>query len=168
MEESYDTGRPETFAIIMGGIFLLTGMIFLIFIRYVQQRQDMVMATATRTSAIVSSLFPANVRDRIMKDAEEQGRLDANGGKARGGNWRLQGGEDGLGPKFKLENFIAAKGGKKGDVSLEDGELDAFKSKPIADLFPDATVLFAGEYKTLNCNCSLPLQRLHLTLTFSF
>ena len=144
MRASYDTGRPETFAIVMAGIFLITGMVFLIFIRYVQQRQDMVMATAIRTSAIVSSLFPANVRERIMKDAEEQGRMDLRGGKSRGGNWRLPGGEQG-GPKSKLEDFVGLEAGGGGAAmgaapgGALGGELDAFKSKPIADLFPDGT-----------------------------
>ena len=141
MRATFDSGRPETFAIIMAAIFLVTGMVFLIFVRYVQQRQDMVMATAIRTSAIVSSLFPANVRERIMKDAEEQGRMDLLGGKSRGGNWRLKAGKDALGPKSKLEDFIGVEAGGEshgdGVGIIGDGGHDAFKSKPIADLFPD-------------------------------
>jgi hypothetical protein len=39
----------------------------------IQRRQDKVMATAP---TLVSSLFPSNVRDRILKDAEEQAEQD--------------------------------------------------------------------------------------------
>jgi hypothetical protein len=44
------------------------------------------MATAKRTNAIVSSLFPSNVRDRILKDAEEQAEQDMLNNKK--GFWR--------------------------------------------------------------------------------
>jgi len=153
MRGAYDTGRPETFALVMAAIFLVVATVFLIFVRYVQQRQDMVMATAMRTSAIVSSLFPANVRERIMKDAEEQGRLDIGSKKGGGMFGRKMGSTDGQGnrPDAKLEDFVgglaaggAIGGGNASGVGiLGEGGHDAFKSKPIADLFPDATVLFA-------------------------
>jgi hypothetical protein len=35
-------------------------------------RHNKVMMTAKRTNAIAASLFPSNVRDRMLKDAEEQ------------------------------------------------------------------------------------------------
>jgi hypothetical protein len=96
----------------------------------------MVMATAIRTSAIVSSLFPANVRERIMKDAENQGRLDA--GKNRG-LLRLRAGEI-SDPKSKLEMFLGEAEKETDGGFAEDGH-DAFASKPIADLFPEGMCL---------------------------
>jgi hypothetical protein len=38
----------------------------------VQLRQDKIMATAKQTNAIVSTFFPSNVRDRILKEAHQQ------------------------------------------------------------------------------------------------
>ena len=132
MKKRYESSRPEHFSIIIAAIFLFVGVVFLIFVRFVQDRQEMVMATAIRTSAIVSSLFPANVRERIMKDAENQGRLDA--GKNRG-LLRLRAGEI-SDPKSKLEMFLG-EGEKETDGGFAEDGHDAFASKPIADLFPE-------------------------------
>jgi hypothetical protein len=62
-----------------------------------QRRQDKVMATAKRTNAIVSSLFPSNVRDRILKDAEEQAEQDMLNNKK---------GFFGAAPKNRLKTFL--------------------------------------------------------------
>ena len=83
-------------------------------------RQQKVMKTAVQSTTIVSSLFPSNVRDRL---------LDANG------NSRAN--DDNVGKsmfqptKTRLKTF------------LNDGEPSNDSSKPIADLFTDTTVLFA-------------------------
>ena len=47
-------------------------LVFSIYDCAVQRRQAKVMATATRTRAIVSSIFPKNVQDRLLQEAEEQ------------------------------------------------------------------------------------------------
>jgi hypothetical protein len=87
----------------------------------VQLRQEKVMNTANRTNEIVASLFPENVRDQIF--AEE------NAGD----------------PKSKLKPF-SGKQGLKNFLEEEDhGEENviAYDSKPIADLFPYTTIMFA-------------------------
>jgi hypothetical protein len=53
-------------------VFLFAAMVFLLYDYLVQRRHNKVMATAKRTDAIASSLFPSNVRERMFKDAEEQ------------------------------------------------------------------------------------------------
>lgn len=75
--------------------------------------------------AIVSSLFPSNVRDRIIKDAEEQAEEDLKAKRAFGYSAT---------PKSRLKTFL--------DEANENGE-QAFDTKPIADLFPETTIMFA-------------------------
>jgi class 3 adenylate cyclase len=83
------------------------------------------MTTALRTAAIVSSLFPSNVRDRILKDAEEQVNREMNTKSTF------------VNAKHMLKNFL--------EDEPEDvrESTDAFSTKPIADLFPETTLMFA-------------------------
>lgn len=90
------------------------------------------MATARRTNMIVSSIFPSNVRDRIMKDAEKQARQEVHGGETQKRMFDM-------GNKSKLKNFLSDG---PGDARASE-EGNVFGSKPIADLFPATTILFA-------------------------
>ena len=74
--------------------------------RFVQNRNNKVVDAAARSNAIVSSLFPSNVRDRLLAENQET---------------------DG-----KKSNTRTGKSDRN----------DVYKSKPIADLFPETTVLF--------------------------
>jgi len=72
---------------------------------------------ATQTHNIVSSLFPKQVRDQMLQEN------DANNKAAAAAN--LMGGTS------RLKNFLA------------DGKEQTITQAPIADLYPNATVLFA-------------------------
>jgi class 3 adenylate cyclase len=67
--------------------------------------------------------IPSNVRDRILKDAEEQAERDMLNKK----------GFFGAAPKNRLKTFL-----DEDNVA----EAQAFDTKPIADLFPHTTVMF--------------------------
>lgn len=84
------------------------------------------MLAAKRSNAVVASLFPKNVREQMLKEAEEQ--ILAN--EKTGGKFRL-----GAVPKHQLKNFL--------DDGLAKADGVAFDTKPIADLFPNVTILFA-------------------------
>ena len=132
LESAYRTERPGIYTAVVVLVFFFTAMVFVLYDYLVQRRQEKVMATAKRTNAIVSSLFPKNVRDRIMKDAAEQAEQDLKDNKKS-----IFGMGDRAGAKTKLKAFL--------DEELEGetkpgGELD---SKPIADLFPEVTIMFA-------------------------
>lgn len=112
--------------------------------RFVQRRQKKVMNTAKRTNAIVKSLFPANVRDRMMKDAEEQ--LDQKLAAKKKGVKTL-----GAAPKNQLKSFLSDDNKNKDGKGVDhDGNI-TFDSKPIADLFPKTTVMFGGTTNKLLC-----------------
>ena len=85
----------------------------------VQRRNRKVVSKAEQTNTIVSALFPSNVRDRILKDAEEQAQLAENDRK----NKILVGG----GQKEQLKTFL----GEDEDNTVAH----PFGTKPIADLF---------------------------------
>ena len=106
---------------------MLTTLVFVFYDYTVKRRHDKLLATATRTNAIVASLFPKNVRDRIMEDAEKQAELDVD----------KRFNKIGYGAKYELKNFLDEV------QEAHSDELEPFDTKPIADLFPEATVMFA-------------------------
>lgn len=66
LEDHYVTRLPLiiTFSIVL--VFICTGGVFLLFNRFVERRQRLVMNQAVKSTAIVSSLFPEGVRDRLL------------------------------------------------------------------------------------------------------
>jgi hypothetical protein len=117
MEDSTSNKTTALYTTVVVLVFIFTAMVFVLYDCLVQRRQDKVMATAKRTNA-VSSLFPSNVRDRILKDAEEQAEQDMLNNKK---------GFFGAAPKNRLKTFL--------DEDNVAGA-QAFDTKPIADLFP--------------------------------
>ena len=81
----------------------------------VKLRNDKVIKTAIQSTAIVTSLFPSNVRDRLYKEQEEM----ENQRKHR-----------------NLTSYL-----RDGSVGLSGSHDTAATSKPLADLFTDTTVL---------------------------
>ena len=156
--ESYTTDQAVVFTTILGLAFAMTALFFLFYVRIVQRRQTKVMATAARTNAIVTSLFPSNVRDRIMKDAEE----------AVANNKEMVPFLPGMGeaPKKKLKTFLDEEN------PGTENQLVMFQTKPIADLFPETTVMFAdlvGKPKKKLLFCFWKLQTIipHRALFFA-
>jgi hypothetical protein len=113
MESNYNTQEPLWYALVVLGAFLSTALLFLIFDCLVQKRQAKVVVTALKQNAIVSSLFPKNVQAQMMAEAGQK----HNFGKA--------------GIKTFLSN------------AEKENETKVDKSKPIADLFPETTIMFA-------------------------
>jgi class 3 adenylate cyclase len=108
----YVTNTPVKITCAVAFIFLFTTLLFLVYDRLVERRQRLLLSKAERSTAIVSSLFPRNVRDRLMQEHSEKGK---NSGF--------------LASNQRLKSFL------NGD--LKDNE------EPIADLFPNCTVMFA-------------------------
>ena len=81
--------------------------------RLVERRQNILLAKAKRTYRIVASLFPKNIRDQILnEDGEVQ----------RGA----------LGTKNALKSFVTG--------GMDQNQV--FGHMPIADMYPEATVMF--------------------------
>lgn len=112
--EGYITTAPLTITLVIVAVFIFAIITFLCFNRLVERRQKRILKKATQSSAIISSLFPKNVRDRLLAGgAPEIPRVE-------------------LGTKSRLKGFMA------GNEQDDDAE-----AAPIADLFPHCTVFFA-------------------------
>jgi hypothetical protein len=111
MESDYRSSDPVLFTICAVLIFAFTSAVFLVYDRLVEKRQKTVMTTAVHTSAIVSSLFPSTVRDRLFETDNDRDSHERN---------------------IQDEGFVSFG--------------DKVVSRPIADLYPSATVMFADMY----------------------
>ena len=113
-DKYYNNFLPLITTLTVGAVFLMTAAVFYFYDSMVERRQKVVLDTAQRSTAIVSSIFPKNVRDQMLQ-APVQGnatklRSLANDTKHREG----------------VE--VGAKNADIGDTS-----------RSIADLFPDCT-----------------------------
>lgn len=115
----YNTNVPAFMTAAVVVIFVCTAMLFILYDRLVERRQKLVLASAQQTNAIVSSLFPKQVRDRLMQQVKNKSDIkQMRGSFSQAPNRRLKGYLDGM-------------------------EEDDMNAAPIADLFPHCTVLFA-------------------------
>ncbi|KAL3912900.1 MAG: hypothetical protein SGILL_006704 [Bacillariaceae sp.] len=121
MEEKYRSNDPIIFTYSVIAIFLITSLCFLGYDKLVAERQNEVLRSAEKSNAIISSLFPSNIRDRLFVE----------GGGDEGAAHIFQPN------KARLKNFLH----EADDHSNSGGGVGA--SRPIADLFTDCTVMFA-------------------------
>ena len=106
----------------IAAVFAFAVLVFVLYDMMVERRQKKILDTAKKSTAIVSSIFPKKVRDQLL-GAPVQG----NATKLR----RLAGGATPMGQSTK----------KLEDASQHSCSDDL--GSPIADLFPDCTVMFA-------------------------
>jgi hypothetical protein len=129
MEEKYRSNDPIIFTYSVIAIFLLTSFCFLGYDKLVADRQQKVVQTAQQSNAIISSLFPSNIRDRLFVDG-------ANGM---------------VGPtKARLKHFLHDED-EPSNSRVGDMRSNLTTDKPIADLFTDCTVMFADIAGTSQC-----------------
>jgi hypothetical protein len=121
MEDKYRSNDPIIFTYSVIAIFLITSLCFLGYDKLVADRQQKVLRSAQKSNAIISSLFPSTIRDRLFVE----------GGGDNTGAYIFQPN------KARLKNFLH----EADDHSNSAGGVNA--SRPIADLFTDCTVMFA-------------------------
>jgi len=144
-QDRYTSLRPITYTISVIFIFILTASVFVGYDCLVERRQGMVMNTAQRSTAIVSSLFPATVRDRLMDEViamqtdSHDKALERDHSSKLVSSWSAYSPSDRRGNEPRSSS--SASGGNA--VAIKEGGGFIPRSKPIADLFPDVTVLFA-------------------------
>ena len=114
-EDVISTTAPILITTAIAAIFVFTAFLFLVYDKLVERRQHLVMNTAEKSTAIVSSLFPKSVHERLLQNQMSSG----NGNKTFASD------------KKRVESFLTGK---------SDGIQER---KPIADLFPYTTVFFA-------------------------
>ncbi|CAB9497504.1 Receptor-type guanylate cyclase gcy [Seminavis robusta] len=67
-ESAYRTDRAWLFAVSLAMVFVFTSSVFLLYDYCVERRQKIVVQSAEKSGAIVHSLFPEQVRDRLYED----------------------------------------------------------------------------------------------------
>jgi hypothetical protein len=127
-EQEYRSSDPIIFTYSVIIIFGITSLCFLGYDKLVSDRQSKVMKSAQKSNAIISSLFPSTVRDRLY-----DGAGDTNNHASM------------FQPtKARLKNFLHEGNEGVQDANGRSGAFSAIgSSKPIADLFTDCTVMFA-------------------------
>jgi hypothetical protein len=132
-EEKYQSSRPTIFTVGVVLVFVFTSVVFLMYDCFVRQRQQKVNRVAVKSNAIVTSLFPAQVRDKLFEDKNETSAKDRKANpfkRANAGPVPGEHSESGVDGDDMVSPFMKG-GGNHGEGSA-----------PIADLFPSATVLF--------------------------
>ena len=85
--DEYQTSTPFTITATMVSVFAIAILLFLLYDCLVGRRQKLVLRKATQSTAIMSSLFPKNVRDRLMEDentSRKQNRAATTKGRIKG------------------------------------------------------------------------------------
>ncbi|KAL3912159.1 MAG: hypothetical protein SGARI_001300, partial [Bacillariaceae sp.] len=123
-EDAHTSNTPMVFALLTACVFIFTVLAFIVYNCVVERRQKIVYKSAMVSNALVSSLFPEQVKKQLMatQEAQENGVFPNNGLS-----------------KHKLQNFLD-------DPESNDTSVDAVavqNANQIAELFPETTVLFA-------------------------
>ena len=117
MEDYHITNQPLVVALSIMGTFVFTIAVFILYDRFVEKRQMLVMKTAKQTSDVVNKLFPEGVRERLYNNDTK----DSVHGTRQGWN-------------------VALVGNGTEDSTTQSGNNGC---SPIADEYPHCTVFFA-------------------------
>ena len=128
---NYISDDPKVYAITVAMIFCFTSMLFVLYDCFVQRRQDLTMQSAERSSAVVNSLFPAVVRERLLETGDGNTSEHKKSTKTKGSEVFPNNHEP---LKRKLRTFLTEDSTEKDDSEMS-------RSPPIADLFPHTTVV---------------------------
>ncbi|CAB9498466.1 Receptor-type guanylate cyclase gcy [Seminavis robusta] len=115
--DQYNTNQAWIITVVIACVFLFAIFMFWVYNLMVEHRQNKILKKATQTTALVSTLFPKNVRDRLLEQEESHSHTNKYG----------------FGTKSRLKGFVAGE---------TDSDSDVMSSSPIADLFPNCTVFF--------------------------
>ena len=141
-QEKYNSNLPVILTVVVAILFFIMAGIFFMYDSLVKTRDEKVVGAAARSSAIVASLFPSNVRDRILADQEDQSQNDHS--------------HNTMNTPRSLKGYLSEKNNDSNHGANNSTDVvvaDVFKTKPIADLFPETTVMFGdivGTYSSFN------------------
>jgi hypothetical protein len=149
VETSSTSNAPIVYTSIMVLLFFSAALCFLTRAFILQRKQQEAMQEAARSDAIVSSLFPDDIRERLFNGSNHQEADKSSGGGKESDVTKSGSNEKNVpeGQKFRLKSFLDEigspedKNGKLGGGGK--GSSAILESKPIADLFLNTTVLFA-------------------------
>lgn len=120
LEAQYNTMNPLYYSLVVVAIFGFTALAFLIFDCLVTKRQANILSTAKKQNAIVASLFPAKIHEKLMEELDTGGQNGDN-----------------------TKKFHTSNDNRNRNILEDASYLDFTVDKPIADLFPATTIMFA-------------------------
>jgi hypothetical protein len=124
-QTSTSSNTPVIFTSVVAVTFFLVVVTFVVYDMFVQRRNSKVEDAAIRSNVILSSLFPTTIRDRLIAGKHDD---DAKNGKSAGG------------AKTRLRSFLDSD--KPGGLDAAVSDDLGYEGKPIADLFPETTIMF--------------------------
>ena len=119
-EKEYESATPHVFAVGTAVCFFFAIVLFLFYDGYVRVQQNRVVGHAERSQALVASLFPTQVARRLFESNRSTcgaSVLDASNHSSH------------------LLNFVTKSERRAASNNMDE--------RPIAELFPEATVMFA-------------------------
>jgi class 3 adenylate cyclase len=135
LKDEHITYKPALYTFCVALAFVLISAVAITYDCVVQRRLKTVLNSALESRAIVSSLFPANVRDRLFEDEDGPKKKNTFGESVyEGGNDQSLVAHP---AKMRLKHFL------HDTPKNNNADINVLQSKPIADLFPHCTVLFA-------------------------
>lgn len=117
LRDAHDNNKPLIYTSIVAASFAITMLVLLAYDQMVARRQEKTMQTAIRSDRVVSSLFPETVRDRLLQQSTQKAK-DKHNPQA-----------------FLNDEELDRKSARKSD------------SPPIADLFPEVTVMVSKLFR---------------------
>jgi hypothetical protein len=127
-----DSNQPIFYAGMGVAIIAATVLVFVLYDCFVRKHQKKLVKSAHKNAALVNSLFPENVRDRMMNRDSQDRKAASKKGRRR-----------------SRKRPFMAETSPSSTVSTFDADRSSpfskeiLSSKPIADFFPHTTVLFA-------------------------
>ena len=135
-EADHLTNEPIFYTIIVGAVFLLTAAVFVLYDYFSERRQRVVMDNAIKSGALISSLFPSNIRDRLYEEAEAERKKKLREKKDGRNNLRKTDAER---IPWRVQDSTKKELQERSDLL---GSLH-HRGPAIADRFEHSTVLFA-------------------------
>jgi len=134
-EDDTDVRSDEAilYTCLVGALFGLLIFCFLVYDWLMEKRQSVVSNIATKSNAIVENLFPATVRNRILGGLSHSQRPDDQEKPVDAISKSLRMDMGGVPGPVSVKQFLS-----NGDVMSNN-----VTGQPLADLFPNTTVLFA-------------------------
>jgi hypothetical protein len=147
-EDAYMTRLPAVYTTVAAFVFVFVLIMFFIYDKLIERRQERTAEPAQRCRRVVNSLFPLAFRSRILTKEESIPSVpEARDRPSMQGKWssfkrRLS--NDGPSSrvvepaKTRLRTFLSDNE-KRDFAEMEEYKYD----EPIADLFPETTIMFA-------------------------
>ncbi|KAG7348837.1 adenylate/guanylate cyclase [Nitzschia inconspicua] len=126
-EDYYTSNEPLYYMLVVLAVFVATCVSFLIFDCLVSRQQKTLLVNARKQNALVSSLFPKSIQKKLMEDMEEEEKDKTKTKWNKSGTAGLR--------SYLNEDLLDFKNNKN--------DAEGPGVKPIADLFPETTIMFA-------------------------